>query len=137
MTDKLKFFSQEWCDAALEAVNANEAFRAGLKDPSTFTNKMEFGVLGLDGVASHVESKEGRIVSWTPRKFDESELWIIINGSLNTFQTAAAGREGGEKLLMTGQIKLAKGPVSAAIENAEALNVFLRTWGEIPTDWDV
>ncbi|UZG60294.1 hypothetical protein [Rhodococcus opacus] len=137
MTDKLKFFSQEWCDAALEAVNANEAFRAGLKDPATFTNKMEFGVLGLDGVASHVESNEGKIVSWTPRTFDESEVWMIINGSLKTWQTAAEGREGGEKLLMTGQIKLAKGPVSAAIENAEALNAFLRTWGEIPTDWDV
>ncbi|ABG99980.1 conserved hypothetical protein (plasmid) [Rhodococcus jostii RHA1] len=137
MTNKLKFFSREWCDAAIEAVNANEAFRAGLKDPLTFTNKMEFGVLGRDGVASHLESKEGKIVSWTPRTFDESELWMVVNGSLETWQTAAAGDVAGEKLLMTGQIKLAKGPVSGAIENAAALNVFLRTWGEIPTDWDV
>jgi hypothetical protein len=25
VSDKLKFFSQEWCDAALEVVNANQA----------------------------------------------------------------------------------------------------------------
>lgn len=137
MTDKLKFFSPEWCNAAIAAINANPEFSAGLKDPSTFTNKMEFGVIDREGLVSHVESVEGRVESWTPRTFDEGELWMIINASLKTWQTAAEGREGGEKLLMTGQIKLAKGPVAAVVENSEALNVFLRTWGEIPTDWDV
>lgn len=38
---------------------------------------------------------------------------------------------------MKGQIKFAKGPMSAAIENAGALNNFLLTWGQVPTDWDV
>ncbi|MFE5708997.1 hypothetical protein ACFQ70_51690, partial [Rhodococcus koreensis] len=55
MTDKLKFFSQEWCDAAREAVNANPDVLAGFKDASSFTNKMEFGVIGRDDVASHLE----------------------------------------------------------------------------------
>lgn len=32
MTDKLKLFSQEWCDAALDAVNANDAVYEGFKD---------------------------------------------------------------------------------------------------------
>ncbi|WAM19257.1 hypothetical protein [Rhodococcus sp. JS3073] len=137
MTDKLKFFSQEWCDAALEAANANDAMYAGFKDPATFTNRMEFGVLGRGDVASHLEFKEGRIISWTPRTFDESELWLIINGSFETWQSAAAGEEEAGKLLMKGQIKFAKGPMSAAIENAGAINNFVRTWGQIPTDWDV
>ncbi|QHE73876.1 hypothetical protein GFS60_07547 (plasmid) [Rhodococcus sp. WAY2] len=38
---------------------------------------------------------------------------------------------------MKGQIKFAKGPMSAAIENAGALHNFLLTWGQVPTDWDV
>ena len=53
------------------------------------------------------------------------------------WQAAAAGKEEGGKLLMKGQIKFAKGPMSAAIENAGALNNFLLTWGQVPTDWDV
>ncbi|ANS32438.1 hypothetical protein R1CP_39270 (plasmid) [Rhodococcus opacus] len=137
MTDKLKFFSQEWCDAAREAVNANPDVLAGFKDASSFTNKMEFGVIGRDDVASHLEFKEGKVVSWSPRVFDQSELWLVINGSFQTWQTAAAGEEEGGKLLMKGLIKFAKGPMSAAIENAGALNAFLRTWGQILTDWDV
>ncbi|AWK76625.1 SCP2 sterol-binding domain-containing protein [Rhodococcus opacus] len=137
MTDKLKLFSQEWCDAALDAVNANDAVYEGFKDPDTFTNKLEFGVIGRDDVACHLEFKEGKVVSFTPRTFDESELWLIINGSLETWQAAAAGKEEGGKLLMKGQIKFAKGPMSAAIENAGALNNFLLTWGQVPTDWDV
>ncbi|AWK76164.1 hypothetical protein CBI38_32165 (plasmid) [Rhodococcus oxybenzonivorans] len=137
MTDKLKFFSQEWCDAAREAVNSNPDVLTGFKDASSFTNKMEFGVTGPDDVVSHLEFKEGKVVSWSPRVFDQSELWLVINGSVATWQTAAASEEEGGKLLMKGLIKFAKGPMSAAIENAGALNAFLRTWGQVPTDWDV
>jgi len=138
MTDKLKFFSQEWCDAALEVVNANTAVYEGFKDPETWTNIMEFGTIGADDVVSHLEFEKGKLVSWTAgRKFDESELWLIINGSLETWQRAAAGDEVAGKLLMAGKIKFAKGPMSAAIQNAGALNNFLLSWGQIPTDWDL
>lgn len=132
----LKFFSQEWCDAALNAVNANAEVYKGFKDPATWTNRMEFGTLD-DGPATTLEWKEGRLVSWTVGSVDPEALWLVINGSLETWQQAAAGEELGGKLLMAGKIKFAKGPMSAAIENAGALNNFLLTWGQIPTDWNI
>lgn len=137
MTTELKFFSQEWLDAALEAVNDNPAVRAGFKDADSFTNKMQFGTNGHDDLVSHLEWDQGRLVSWTTPKFDEDELWLVINGGLDTWQTAAAGKEQGGRLLLAGKMKFAKGPMSAAIENAEALNAFLATWGRVPTDWNV
>ena len=137
MSDKLKFFSQEWCDAAIEVVNANQAMYAGFKDPATFTNKMEFGCIGREDIATHLEWEHAKVVSWTTRKYDEGELWLIINGSLATWQKVAAGDAEGGKLLLAGKITFAKGPVSAAIENAAAFNNFLLAWGDVPTDWDV
>ncbi|SBS79659.1 conserved hypothetical protein [uncultured Mycobacterium sp.] len=135
MTDQLVFFSQEWLDAAREAVNNNKEVYKGFKDPGTFTNKMVFQT--IDGPASTLEWDQGELVSWTAGAIDESELWLIIEGSLETWQTAAAGEAQGGKLLMLGKIKFLKGPMSAAIENSNALNNFLLTWGEIPTDWTV
>ncbi len=136
MTDA-KFFSQAWCDKAIQAVNANEAMRAGFKDPDAFTNKMAFVCTDRPDCAVHLEWDKGRVVSWTTPKFDESELWLVINGTQETWRTAASGAEEGGKLLMGGKIKIAKGPMSAAIENAGAFNSFLATWGEVATDWDV
>ncbi|PBC35070.1 hypothetical protein CJ179_49880 [Rhodococcus sp. ACS1] len=137
MTDKLKFFSQEWCELALEAVNANAEVYKGFKDPDSFTNRMEFGTIGKDDVACHIEWEKAKIVSWTIRKFDENDLWLKINGTLETWQRAAEGDAEGGKLLLAGKVKFAKGPMSAAIENAGAFNNFLLSWGQVPTDWDV
>lgn len=137
MADKLKLFSQEWCDAAKEVVNNDSGVYGGFKDAGSFTNKMEFGTIGREDLASHIEWDAGKIVSWTPRKFDESDLWLIINGSLDTWQRAAAGEQPAGKLLLAGHIKFAKGPMTAAIENAPALNAFLLAWGQVPTEWDL
>ena len=131
------FFSQAWCDEAMAACNASEAMYKGFKDPSTFTNRMAFGVMGRDDLVTHLEWKEGRIISWSPATFDESDLWLIINATIPTFRQAAEGQSEGGKLLMAGKIKFAKGPMSAAIENGAAFNNFLLAWGQPDTDWDV
>ncbi|RZL77299.1 MAG: hypothetical protein EOP32_25445 [Rhodococcus sp. (in: high G+C Gram-positive bacteria)] len=137
MTDKLKFFSPEWCDAARDVVNANEAVYRGFKDSATFTNKMELAVIGREDLTVHIEWNKGEIISWTPRKFDEDDLWIVLNGELEAWQRAADGVEEGGKLLMAGELTFAKGPMTAAIENAGALNNFLLSWGRVPTEWAV
>jgi len=137
MTDKLKFFSSEWCDAARDVANSNEAVYRGFKDPATFTNKMELAVIGREDLTVHIEWNKGEIISWTPRKFDEVDLWIVLNGELAAWQRAADGVEEGGKLLMSGELKFAKGPMTAAIQNAAALNNFLLSWGRVPTEWAV
>ncbi|OFB35847.1 hypothetical protein BA059_27260 [Mycolicibacterium sp. (ex Dasyatis americana)] len=135
MADQLPFFSQEWLDAARVAVNDNKEVYKGFKNADSFTNKMIFRTVG--GPASTLVWDKGELVSWTAGAIDESEVWLIIEGSLETWQIAAAGQQQGGKLLMLGKIKFIKGPMSAAIENSNALNNFLLTWGEIPTDWTV
>lgn len=131
------FFSQAWCDAATTAANANEAMYQGFKDAASFTNRMAFGTLGRDDLITHVEWQAGRILSWTPPQFDESDLWVIINADLPTWQECADGVSDGRKMLMAGRLKLAKGPITAAIENADALNNLLLSWGQVDTDWNV
>jgi putative sterol carrier protein len=130
-----KFFSPEWCEQAKDVANANEKMFRGFKDPSTFTHKMEFGCTDRD-LATHLEWKEGVCVHWGPPTFDPDELWLVIEADVDTWRTAAAGTSEGGQLLMAGKIKFAKGPVSAAIENAGAFNNFLRSWGDVDTDWD-
>jgi putative sterol carrier protein len=132
----VRFFSQEWCDGAMAACNASKAMYAGFKDPSTFTNRMAFGVNGRDDLVVHLEWKEGQVTSWTPAQFDEDDLWLIINADIETWKKCADGVSEGGKLLMAGKIKFAKGPMSAAIENGAAFNAFLLAWGSAADDID-
>lgn len=133
----VKFFSPEWRELATAAANASDTMQAGFKDPSAFTNRMAFAVIGRDDLTTHVEWKEGKIVTWTGADFPEDDLWLVITGSLDTWKAAASGVTEGGSLLMAGKIKFAKGPMSAAIENAGAFNAYLLSWGQVDTDWDV
>ena len=82
MAEQLKFFSQEWCDATRAVVNGNKEVYKGFKDPDTFTNKMVFRT--IDGPATTLVWDQGELVSWTAGTIDEAELWLIIEGSLDT-----------------------------------------------------
>lgn len=132
----VKFFSPEWCEGAMDAANASEAMYKGFKNAQTFTNKMAFGVLGRDDLVTHVEWKEGRIVSWTPPQFAEDDLWLDIRADLETWKDLAEARTEAGKMLVMGKIKFVKGPMSAAIENAVALHHFLQSWGRAADEID-
>jgi putative sterol carrier protein len=134
MTEPLPFFSAEWCEAALEACNAEPKVIRGFREPAKFSHRMEFGCLDRD-LASHVEWVEGKVTAWGPPKYDEDDLWLKINGDLATWKLAASGETEAGKLLMAGKIKFGKGPMSAAIENGGAFNNFIRAWGNVPTEW--
>ncbi len=66
LSNGLKFFSQEWCDAAREIANSNDEMYQAFHDASTFTNLMQFGSISQPALTTHLEWKEGRVVSWTP-----------------------------------------------------------------------
>jgi len=136
VSDQLTFFSPEWCEAAKEVANKNEKMYRGFKDASTFTHKMAFTCNDPD-LVTHMEWKEGVCLYWGPPQFADDELWLVIKADLDTWRTAAEGKSEGGQLLMAGKVVFAKGPVSAAIENAGAFNNFLRSWGDVPTNWDV
>lgn len=130
------FFSPDWCAAAREACNADEAMYKGFKDPATFTHRMEFRCADRD-LATHLEWEQARIVSWTAPSFDESDLYLVISADLSTWQQVAAGDSEGGTLLLAGKITFEKGPMAAAIENGGAFNNFLLSWGKVDTDWNV
>lgn len=87
---------------------------------------MELAVIGREDLTVHIEWNQGEIISWTPGKFDEDDLWIVLNSV-----------EEGGKRLMAGELTFVKGPMPAAIENAGALNNFLRSGGRVPAEWAV
>ncbi|MBS4730347.1 SCP2 sterol-binding domain-containing protein [Mycobacterium sp. SM1] len=136
MANALKLFSPEWCVAAQKVTNETKAIYDGFKDPKAFTMKMAFGCSDRD-LSTHLEWNQGKLDYWGPPKYGEDELSLVINASVETWREAAEGRSEGGVLLMAGKIKFEKGPMSAAIENASAFNAFLRSWGQVPTDWDV
>ena len=134
MSEPLKFFSAEWCAAAIEACNAEPKVIAGFREPAKFSHRMEFGCLDT-GLASHVEWKEGIVVAWGPPSFPEEDLWLKINANESTWKEASEGGKDAGQLLMAGKIKFGQGPMSAAIENGGAFNNFIKAWGKVPTAW--
>jgi hypothetical protein len=134
VSESLKFFSPEWCAAAAEASNAEPKVLAGFREPAKFSHRMEFGCPD-SGLATHIEFKEGVVVSWGAAEFPEDDIWLRINADAATWREAAEGGKEAGQLLMAGRIKFAKGPMSAAIENGGAFNNFIRAWGQVPTAW--
>jgi putative sterol carrier protein len=129
-----KFMSKEWAEKAMAAINANPAVKAGLRDAPNFTNKMMFDC-GEGQDAVHCEFEAGTLTYMGPPTFADDDLWLIIRADKDTWKTAASGEVEGGKLLMAGKIKFAKGPITAAVQNAAAFNNFLTTWGQVDTDW--
>ena len=76
-------FSPEWCDAAKEVCNTNDAIYQGFKDASTFSHVMALGVVGHPEIGSEVEFQKGRIVSWKPGSIENSDAWAILNGDID------------------------------------------------------
>jgi putative sterol carrier protein len=85
---------------------------------------------------TQLEYVAGRPQSWTHQKFDEDQVFARFRAAADTWREAAEGKKSGAQLLMAGKIKLVKGPMPTAIENAAAFNGLLETWGQIPTDWE-
>jgi len=141
MTDQLKFFSEEWCDAALAAhVGAlAEAEAKAVKDPANFNRVIAFEIADRPDLVTHLEYAGGRAVSWrsATNLFDEDRVCACFRGKVEHFREAAEGKTPAANLVMGGKVRLAKGSMKDAIENAKALNIIIRAWGDLPTDWDV
>jgi hypothetical protein len=140
MADQLKFFSDEWCAAAAAAHHGELAVRQAkaLKDPANFNRVLAFGVTDRPDLISHVEVVAGRVVSWSATNlFPEDQIFASFQGKVEHFREAAEGETPAANLVMGGKVRLVKGTMKDAIENARALNVLIGAWGDLPTDWDV
>jgi hypothetical protein len=140
MTDQLKFFSDEWCAAAAAAHQGELAVRQAkaLKDPANFNRILSFGVTDRPDLTSHVEIVAGRVVSWSATNlFPEDQIFASFQGKVEHFREAAEGKTPAANLVMGGKVRLVRGTMKDAIENARALNVLIGAWGDLPTDWDV
>ncbi|MFC5731470.1 MULTISPECIES: hypothetical protein [Nocardioides] len=140
MTDQLKFFSEEWCAAAAAAHEGDLARRQAkaLKDPANFNRVLAFSVTERPDLVTHVEIVAGRVVNWTATDFyPDDRIFASFRGATADFREAAEGRTPAANLVMGGKVRLVKGTMKDAIENAKALNVLIGAWGDLPTDWDV
>jgi hypothetical protein len=134
-----KFFSEEWCQFALKAEQAESTrIMKALKKPHTFTHVLAFEVADRPALKCHVKYEAGRTTVWTATDlFDEAEVWARFRADLEHYQEAASGRTPAANLVMAGKMRLVKGTMKDAVENAQSLTLLVRCWGNVPTDWDV
>jgi hypothetical protein len=140
VTDKLKFFSEDWCAAAAAAHQGDLAVRQAkaLRDPAKANYILAFEVADRPDLISHVEIVAGHVKNWSATNlYPEDQIFARFVAPIEHFRDAAEGRTPAANLVMGGKMRLAKGTMKDAIENARALNVLLGAWGELPTDWDV
>lgn len=138
MTDP-KFLSEEWCSEAtnIEHSMGDEVLKI-FKKPAQFTHVLQFEVGDRPGVVVQGEYVGGRVKAWTSGNLHPADqVWASFRAKLEHFQEATSGRTPAASLVMGGKIRLVKGSMKDAIENAEALNFLLRSWGTVPTDWDI
>ncbi|MFI5626404.1 hypothetical protein ACIA03_23295 [Nocardioides sp. NPDC051685] len=140
MTDQLKFFSEEWCAAAAAAHVGELAEQASkaLRDAANFNHILGFGVTDRPDLTNHVEIVAGRVVNWsTTNVYPDDQLLASFQGKVEHYREAAEGKTPAANLVMGGKVRLIRGTMKDAIENAKALNVIIAAWGDLPTDWDV
>jgi hypothetical protein len=133
-----KFFSDSWLKAAHDAERAvTDKSYALLKNPETFSHVLAFEIADRPGVASYLEFKNGRSVSWTTTAPPEEQIWARFVGNLDDVRLCADGKASASTQVMAGKIKVAKGDMMEAFANAPALDLLLRLFGEVDTDWDI
>jgi|SwirhisoilCB1_FD_contig_41_5734932_length_847_multi_2_in_0_out_0_1 hypothetical protein len=134
----MKFFSDEWCEAARTAINNNDAVYKGFKDPANFTHKMYFGLIDKPEVKTYLTFENAKVTEWTTKAIhSDDEIGFGLVAKAEHFREAAEGRTEGGKLLMGGKLKITAGNIQLAIQNAGAFNNFLLTFGQVDTDWDI
>jgi len=134
----LPFFSSAWCDRALAAENAATAdIYKRFRKPAEFTHVLALEVTDRPGVLSHVEYKQGRAVAWTSGGYAEDQVWARFVGDLDAWRSASAGDAKASNLVMAGRLKLTKGAMKDALENAAPFDRLVQCFGAVPTDWDV
>jgi putative sterol carrier protein len=134
-----KFFSEEWCQEALKSEQAlPDKVLKEFKNAPKFTHIMGFEVTDRPGVAVQGDYIKGRVQSWTSKNLlPQEQLWALFKGKLENYREAVTGKTPAVNLVMSGKIRLAKGTMKDALENAKGLDILLRHWGTVPTDWDI
>jgi hypothetical protein len=134
----VKFFSEEWCKAVMEAINNNDKVYKGFKDPDNFTHKMYFKLLDGPESKTYFTFEKAKLTEWTTKEIhDPSEIAFGLGGKIEHYREAAEGKTEGGKLLMGGKLKILDGNIQLAIQNAGAFNNFLLSFGQVDTDWDI
>jgi putative sterol carrier protein len=134
----VKFFSDEWCEAARTAINNNEAVYQGFKDPTEFTHKMYLGLIDHPDMKTYLTFEQGKVTEWTTRPIHgDGPFDFALVARVEHFREAAEGVTDGAKLLMGGKLRIAEGNMQLAIQNAAAFNNILLTLGQVDTDWDI
>jgi putative sterol carrier protein len=133
-----KFFSEDWCKHALVAEHAaSKEIIKRFKKPAEFSHVLALEVADRPGVISHLKYEQGRCVAWTADLYPEAEVWARFTASLEAWQKAAAGEAKASNLVMAGKMKLTKGTMRDALENAAPFDRLIQCFTAVDTDWDV
>ncbi|MBI2692976.1 hypothetical protein [Mycobacterium nebraskense] len=134
----MKFLSDEWCAAAMKAINNNDAVYKGFKDPESFSYAMYFGLIDKPEVTTYFTFDKGKLTAWTTEKIHgDGPFDFGLRAKAEHFRMAAEGKQEPAKMLLGGLLRITDGELALAIENAEAFDHFLLSFAQVDTDWDV
>jgi hypothetical protein len=134
----VKFFSTDWCGQALQAENAAAPeIVKRFRKAGEFTHVLALEVSDRPGIVSHLRYEQGRCVSWTAGAHPEDEVWARFSAPLAVWQTAGCGEAKASNLVMAGKMKLTKGQIKDAIENAAPFDRLVQCFTTLDTDWDL
>jgi putative sterol carrier protein len=133
-----KFFSDEWCTKALAAENAASAeIIKRFKKPSEFTHVLALEVSDRPGVEALLRYEQGKCVAWGVKLAPEDEVWARFTATLDNWKKAGTGQAKASNLVMAGKMKLTKGAMKDALENAAPFDRLVQCFTAVETDWDV
>jgi putative sterol carrier protein len=134
-----KFFTEGWVTSALVAEQAaGDDIYKRFKRPAEFTHVLVLEVSDHPELKTHLEYRQGRSVKWTATElFPEDQVWARFTANLGDWRSAAEGKAKASNLVMAGKIKLTKGTMKDALENAAPFDRLVQSFGEVDTDWDV
>jgi putative sterol carrier protein len=133
-----KFFSDGWCATALAAESAaSTEIMKRLKKPSEFTHVLALEVSDRPGLETQLRYEQGRCVAWGPKLCAEDEVWARFSASLENWHKAGTGQAKASNLVMAGKMKLTKGAMKDAVENAAPFDRLVQCFTVVDTDWDV
>ena len=70
-----------------------------------------------------------------PREATEEQVWARFTGNLEEWRAGAEGQAKAGNLVMAGRLKLTKGAMKDALENAAPFDRPVQCFGVVPTDW--
>jgi putative sterol carrier protein len=126
-------FSPDWCEQM--SAMWEKQIAAVFADPEGYNYIVEWGE--PDGnTQCQSRAERGVLLEWpSGKKFSDEECDFIIYAGRDTWGKLGRGELDPMEVVATGAVDVRKGDLGVIAKEGEAWKAFLRTLGQVPTNW--